>query len=202
MGVREDPRVILVCLWAEAVKDKARRRNKMIGAMDRDLALVWHGSVNLRMSIVPALQSLSLVSSSQARQLKTSKSSHKIHRVSLPIVGNPCCHFYAFKVNAAKSLKKLGNYLALVHFFHHTIPHLNSHLLISHGLFLVLIFCSRFFFICQVPSIGFDNTIFSFLQTAWTAWEMPIVALMLIPRHNTRARQNNLIILMSLDAKG
>jgi hypothetical protein len=31
---------------------------------------------------------------------------------------------------------------------------------------------------------------------------MPIVALMLIPRHNTRARQNNLIILMSLDAKG
>ena len=39
----------------------------MIEAMDRDLALVWYVSVNLRMSIVPALQSLSLGSSSQAR---------------------------------------------------------------------------------------------------------------------------------------
>ena len=42
----------------------------MIEAMDRDLALVWYVSVNLRMSIVPALQSLSLVSSSQARYSK------------------------------------------------------------------------------------------------------------------------------------
>ena len=42
----------------------------MIEAMDRDLALVWYVSVNLRMSIVPALQSLSLVSSSQARHSK------------------------------------------------------------------------------------------------------------------------------------
>jgi uncharacterized membrane protein len=70
IGVREDPRVILVCLWAEAVKDKARRRKKMIEAMDRDLALVWYRSVNIKMSIVPALQSLSLVSSSQARHSK------------------------------------------------------------------------------------------------------------------------------------
>jgi hypothetical protein len=42
----------------------------MIEAMDRDLALVWYRSVNIKMSIVPALQSLSLVSSSQARRSK------------------------------------------------------------------------------------------------------------------------------------
>jgi hypothetical protein len=55
-------------------------------------------------------------------------SSHKIHRVSLPIVGNFYSYFYAFKVNAVKSPKKLGNYLALVPLFHLGIPHLNSHL--------------------------------------------------------------------------